>query len=194
MNILLEDTKEEILKKTEISYEYIAGVFDADGDISLTLDTRHNHIRLQMKFTNADLNLLKQINKKFNNIGTYECKKSTILDPNRNISYSLRYTGKKGIEVISKIYKFSLHVKKKKRMKMVLDNLEVFNNNGRPYTQEQIKIQKEIMEQSRKIIFRGPGAYPPENQLLKDRKKTIFNFTKEFEKVETTFIDNKELT
>lgn len=193
MSILLEDNKEEeILKKSDITYEYIAGVFDADGDICIIGDK--SRIRIFLRFTNANLNLLKCINNKFNNIGIYKVSKQSILDPNKNISYKLEFTGKKAITVIPELYKFSLHDKKKKRMKMVLDNLEIFYNNGKPYTPEQKKLQKEILEQSRKMIFRGPGAYPAENQLLKDRKKTIFNYTNDFEKIGLVPYKVEELT
>ena len=195
MSILLEDNKEEeILKNSDITYEYIAGVFDADGDIKIRHHTNRPSIRIDISISNADIELLRDINNKLDNIGTFIVDRKDIKYPNCNISYRLQFSGKKGLIIANKIYKFCRHKKKCERMRLVLKNKELFHNNGKAYTPEQRKKQKEIVEQSRKMIFRGRGAYSREDQLIRYKKKTIFNYTNDFEKIGLVPYKVEELT
>jgi hypothetical protein len=107
----------------EVTVEYVAGFFDADGCVSIH-HNRKGHIGDKLRFTNTNKNILIYIQKKF--CGSKLYLKHNHLTKgkdgkNWNKCWSLVYHGKYGVSLAKLMYPF-LYIKKEKLGKFIERN------------------------------------------------------------------------
>lgn len=114
-----------------MNWEYIAGFFDGEGNISINkISKKQGKVRtyqVLIRFYNSDLNILKKI-KEFLGYGKiYQNNKKT---DNRNTLYELTISSKPQVQnILTNLSKFS--ISKKEKINYVLKNFNFgYNNNS----------------------------------------------------------------
>ena len=114
---------------SEVTVEYVAGFFDADGCVSIH-DRKRGHNRKgvymqdTLRFTNTNKNILIYIQKKFCDSKLYLKQNHLIKGKdgkNWNKCWSLVYHGRYGISLAKLMHPF-LHIKKEKLGKFIERN------------------------------------------------------------------------
>ena len=137
--------------------QYVAGFLDADGSVSLASKTaKHSYQRRpEITFFNADLKLLKVIQKEYGG----KIKEYNYDNPNWNTSYMLILNCNESLKVLDEIHPYMLHSKKKKRAELIVKYYKQYTPRNGKYTESLIKKKQWLNDQVMGIQMRGAGAY-----------------------------------
>ncbi len=127
-----------------MNWEYIAGFFDADGSITLVVNSKGREKSPQISFHNNELNILEEIQDfilKELNIKGFISKKKKAKD-HHGQQYDLKYEGFPKCIAISKNLK-SFHQKKIKRLILIELIHKVTPRNGK-YDEQTLKTRSEL--------------------------------------------------
>lgn len=130
-----------------MNWEYISGFFDADGHITLSTTNKGKNKTVCVGFTNIDLRLLEEI-KEFIDIeisGKGSISKRTSKEEHHSTCYNLVYRYNLGLLVAGKIN--SKHYKKRKKIKLVIDEYKKVTPRNGKYTEDMLKIREKFINE-----------------------------------------------